>query len=89
MLDIVARLRADRGAGNDHWRDVWEAADEIERLRKIEIAAILLSDALYCGFVRCERCGDQEETCNLDHAKELRVALGLDPVLSKIDDSPF
>lgn len=31
--DIVERLRKDRGAGNDHWQDVWEAADEIERLR--------------------------------------------------------
>lgn len=34
MSDIVERLRANRGAGNDHWQDVWEAADEIERLRE-------------------------------------------------------
>lgn len=34
-MDIVQRLRSDRGAGDEHWRDVLEAADEIERLRTI------------------------------------------------------
>lgn len=33
MSDIVKRLRNDRGAGADHWQDVLEAANEIERLR--------------------------------------------------------
>lgn len=33
MSDIVKRLRTDRGAGVDHWQDVAEAANEIERLR--------------------------------------------------------
>lgn len=33
MTDIVHRLRKDRGAGNDHWQDVLEAADEIDKLR--------------------------------------------------------
>lgn len=32
--DIVSRLRSDRGAGPEHWQDVKEAADEIERLRQ-------------------------------------------------------
>ena len=32
--DIVARLRSDRGAGPEHWQDVKEAADEIDRLRQ-------------------------------------------------------
>lgn len=40
MSDIVERLRSDRGAGNDHWQDVWEAAAEIERLRAALAAVV-------------------------------------------------
>lgn len=48
---------------------------ENERLRKIEAAARNLSDCLDGGFVRCRRCGDQEDTTDLDFAPELREAL--------------
>ena len=32
-------------------------------------------DALKVGFVRCERCGDQEDTATLDGMKEAGAAL--------------
>lgn len=38
-------------------------------------AARALSDSLNGGFVRCSRCGDQEDTTDLDFAADLRVAL--------------
>lgn len=47
MSDIVDRLRSDRGAGNDHWQDVWEAAAEIERLR-----AALAAKTEECAAIR-------------------------------------
>lgn len=66
-----------------------EAADEIEKLRadnavlaesvmvlgRIEAAARMLSDSLNGGFVRCSRCGDQEDTTDMNYAAELREAL--------------
>lgn len=33
-MDIVVRLRKDRGAGAHHWNDCLEAADEIIALRR-------------------------------------------------------
>lgn len=80
---ILLRLRGYVAAsdltGNGHSQiccDVKAAADEIERLRKIEVAARDLSGSLEVGFVRCRRCGDQEDTTDLDFAPELRAALG-------------
>ena len=47
MTDIVERLRADRGAGNEHWQDVLEAADEITALRsEIERLRAALADVM-------------------------------------------
>ena len=66
----------------------WWAQREIERLRKIIIAARNLSDCLEGGFVVCENCGEQESTTDIDGAKELRVALGIEPDLT-LDDNPF
>lgn len=63
--------------------------DELARLRKIEEAAILLSDSLLGGFVVCEGCGQQETTTDLDYAKELRIALGREPDLARVDETPF
>jgi hypothetical protein len=78
-LDEVLALRAENG----QLRSVNAAQrEEIERLRveiaelkKIEAAARMLSDSLNGGFVVCRRCGDQEDTTDLDFAADLREAL--------------
>ena len=50
-------------------------ADRAERIEAVVRAAHALSDSLNGGFVRCARCGDQEDTTDLDFAPELRQAL--------------
>ena len=54
-----------------------EAASEIERLHRIEVAARNVAETLNGGFVVCSRCGDQETTTDLDYARELYAALGI------------
>lgn len=50
MRDIVERLRDDDGVANPTFGDLNEAADEIERLRKIEAAACAVtSSPLWTG----------------------------------------
>jgi len=85
-IPLVKELR-DQAARETKWvendspfnarkkRIEWKAADEIERLLKIEAAARDLSESLDGGFVRCRRCGDQEDTTDLDFAPQLREAL--------------
>jgi hypothetical protein len=50
---------------------------EIERLRKIEKAARDVAETLNGGFVVCAGCGEQESTTDLDFARELYQALGV------------
>lgn len=45
------------------------------RLKAIERAARDLSENLESGFVRCSKCGEQEDTKTLDFHPELRDAL--------------
>lgn len=52
-----------------------EVAGELERLEKIEAAAKNGSATLDGGFIRCETCGDQESTTDVDFAAELRATL--------------
>jgi hypothetical protein len=52
--------------------------EEIERLRNVETAARNVADTLNGGFVRCETCGDQETTTDIDFAAELYAALGME-----------
>lgn len=66
-----------------------DAIEEIKRLRKIEVAATDLSLSLLGGFVVCECCGQQETTTDLDYAVELRRALGIEPDLARVDETPF
>lgn len=54
------------------------AANEIERLSKVEAAARNVADTLNGGFIRCETCGDQETTTDVDFAAELYAALGVE-----------
>lgn len=55
------------------------------RVTAVIEAARLLSDSLDGGFVRCMRCGDQEDTSDLDFAPELRKALAeLDAIHSYV-----
>lgn len=53
------------------------AAEAIERLITIESAARNVAGTLNGGFVRCERCGEQETTTDLDFSKELYAALAM------------
>ena len=55
------------------------AADEIERLRKIETASRNVANTLNGGFVRCETCGSQETTTDTDFAYDLYAVLGIQP----------
>src|SRR3990167_4158874 len=49
---------------------------EADALQKAVIdAARDLSNSLNGGFVRCENCGDQEDTTDLDFAPQLRKSL--------------
>lgn len=77
---LPTRLRtAANGMKGIHAAVVREAADEIERLSVIENAARALGNSINGGFVRCEHCGDQESTTDLDFADALFAALGIEP----------
>jgi hypothetical protein len=52
--------------------------EEIERLRKVEAAARNVAETLNGGFIRCETCGDQETTTDIDFASDLYAALGIE-----------
>jgi len=54
------------------------AADEIERLRRIETAAKSVANTLNGGFIACP-CGRQESTTDIDFAGDLYAALGITP----------
>jgi hypothetical protein len=45
-IDIVERLRSDRGAGAVHWNDCAEAASVIEKLRNALKAADKMRDGI-------------------------------------------
>lgn len=89
MIDIVTRLRAKASrldengviGANSASADMKQAADEIETLRKIEKAARDVAETLNGGFIRCQTCGDQETTTDVDYARELYAALGIEPKL--------
>lgn len=74
-MDIVERLRTGQTEGS-HLR--FEAAGEIERLRRIEAAARDVANTLNGGFIRCPICGAQETTTDLDFAPDLYAALGIE-----------
>lgn len=78
--DIVMRLRNRIEMYDPHraWKMQYEAANEIERLRKIEAAARNVAETLNGGFVACS-CGRQESTTDLDFASQLYAALGIEP----------
>lgn len=75
--------------GGDEWNSMrtelmsaaasaWQVmAPEIERLLKIEKAARNVAETLNGGFVVCQACGEQEATTDLDFARELYQALGV------------
>lgn len=87
--DVVKALR-ERASG--HRKDGWEsmregdpglleeAADAIEWLQKIRLAAINVACTINGGFIACP-CGRQESTTDIDFAKELYEALGIAPKL--------
>lgn len=76
MLDLIERLKAGRLRVLATY-DCTDAAAEIERLRKIEVAARDFAVTLRGGFIVCQRCGGQETTADMDGAQELYAALGI------------
>ena len=91
VVDWAARngLLTDRDLEHPSLVTMAKLAARVADLLRIEQAAINLSTGLQGGFIRCENCGDQESTHDIDDAKELRIALGHEADLSKIDEKPF
>jgi len=61
---------------------------ELIRLYAIEVAARNVADTLNGGFIRCERCGEQETTTDIDYARELYAALQLPQASPTPPESP-
>jgi hypothetical protein len=65
-----------------------EQSAELVRLCAIEAAARNVADTLNGGFIRCERCGEQETTTDIDYARELYAALQLPQQSTAPSESP-
>lgn len=70
ITDLRTRLAALEQAG----------VTEIERLKRIEVAARNVANTLNGGFIVCQHCGEQETTTDMDYASELYAALAPAPI---------
>lgn len=80
-MDHATTLRQIAGSATDfssvlaNPKHLRAAADELDRLKKIEVAARDIENTITGGFVVCQKCGDQEDLTNIDFADDLRAAL--------------
>lgn len=76
---LLARAKSQDGtlrrAGPEYAQLAFDITNSADKLVALVKAAKMLSDSLESGFIVCQKCGDQEDTKNMDFADDVRNAL--------------